>query len=494
MRHNLPIAMATPIPQNHCRFTLAEVARATGGRLFGDGNATVRGVSIDTRTIEPGALFVALKGANSDGHQYLSAARRRGAAAAIAGRGRHPPALAAVEVDDPLAALGQLARHHLGRIRRARSLPSAAIGGAAGKTTTKEIAAAAVGALFGPALSTPGNLNNLIGVPMTLLTLTDRHRAMVIECGTNTRGEIRRLSGIVEPDVAMVLNVDLEHTEGLGTLEDVADEEASLFAHARRTAVIPAGDAMLARRVPGHLRTVTFGRSEHADVRLVSRELSSDGKARLVIRLGPPLLAEGVDGDLRAEVAMLGPAAALNCAAAIAAAAAAAAAPLGTDQLRALEAVLARVEPVLGRLLMKPIRGIVVIDDTYNANPRSMRAALMAAREVADGRGARLLVALGDMLELGGLSKSAHARTVQEVLEARPAVFVAVGGEMAEALAAASAGPGGTPTEARVCADPGAAAGTILGLARAGDVLLVKGSRGLRMERIIEALEARPDD
>ncbi len=207
------------------------------------------------------ALFVALRGAASDGHDYLTQAGARGATAAIVATGRHHPALNCIEVADTLSALGQLAHHHLARTRKARALPLIAIGGAVGKTTTKELTAAVVRALFGSTLSTPGNLNNLIGVPMTIFTLTGDHRAAVLECGTNTRGEIPKLAHIVAPDVAMVLNVDLEHSEGLGTLDDIADEEAALFSTATQYAVASADEPMVLARIPKHLRRITFGKS-----------------------------------------------------------------------------------------------------------------------------------------------------------------------------------------------------------------------------------------
>jgi UDP-N-acetylmuramoyl-tripeptide--D-alanyl-D-alanine ligase len=213
--------MATPIPINQCEFTLAEVVEATGGVLVRAGSSSeiVRGVSIDTRSLAAGALFVALHGVASDGHAYLPQAAARGAAAAIVATDRHHAALDCIEVGDPLDALGRLAHHHLARARTARALPVIAIGGAVGKTTTKELTAAVVRAIFGATLSTPGNLNNLIGVPMTIFTLGGEHRAAVLECGTNTRGEIPRLARIVEPDVATVLNVDLEHSEGRAVLD-----------------------------------------------------------------------------------------------------------------------------------------------------------------------------------------------------------------------------------------------------------------------------------
>ncbi|MGC2491997.1 Mur ligase family protein, partial [Candidatus Binatus sp.] len=313
--------MATPIPINQCEFTLAEVVEATGG-TFVHATSTVsaidriRGVSIDTRSLGPGSLFVALHGAGADGHNYLAQAAQRGAIAAIVETGRRHPALNCIEVDDTLAALGRLARRHLVRTRETRGLPLIAIGGAVGKTTTKELTAAVVRALFGSALSTPGNLNNLIGVPMTIFTLTGEHSAAVLECGTNTRGEIPKLAQIVEPDVAMVLNVDLEHSEGLGTLDDIADEEAALFSTARNCAVASADEPMVLARIPKHLRRITFGKSPEARVQLASR--SAGARSRIRVELARDMVATGVEPLIETEIALLGEAAALNCTAAIA--------------------------------------------------------------------------------------------------------------------------------------------------------------------------------
>src|SRR5271168_3300732 len=260
--------MATPIPNNQCEFTLAEVVEATGGTRDAGLAGNIVGVSIDTRSLKAGALFVALHGESSDGHDYLQQAAARGARAAIVATGRRHPALDCVEVDDTLDALGRLARRHLVRTRATRALPLIAIGGAVGKTTTKELTAAVARALFGSTLSTPGNLNNLIGVPMTIFTLTGDHCAAVLECGTNTRGEIPKLAQIVRPDVAMVLNVDLEHSEGLGTLDDIADEEAALFSTAARYAVASADEPMVLARIPKQMRRITFGKAPDAHVRL----------------------------------------------------------------------------------------------------------------------------------------------------------------------------------------------------------------------------------
>jgi UDP-N-acetylmuramoyl-tripeptide--D-alanyl-D-alanine ligase len=481
--------MATPIPTNQCAFTLREVIEATGGILvpgtsLKPESRSVRCVSIDTRSLDAGSIFVALRGAGSDGHDYLRQATARGAVAAIVATGRRHPALDCIEVDDPLYALGQLARRHLARIRATRTLPLIAIGGAVGKTTTKELTAAAARALFGATLSTPGNLNNLIGVPMTIFTLTDAHKAAVLECGTNTRGEIPQLAQIVAPDVALVLNVDLEHSEGLGTLDDIADEEAALFSTARHCAVASADEPMVLARIPRPLRRITFGKSPDANVRLVSRNVGA--RSRIRIEIDRAMVRAGVASFIETEIALMGEAAALNCAAAIAGVAAMHRLPLAARELAALGEALALVNPVAGRLATISINGILVIDDTYNSNPRSLRAALAAARETADGLGARLLIAMGDMLELGELSAVAHQDAIREVMRARPAAFVAVGPEMnsAREIICRDSNAGSVLG----ANDSVAAAKIIAALVRPGDVLLVKGSRGIAMERVIERL------
>jgi UDP-N-acetylmuramoyl-tripeptide--D-alanyl-D-alanine ligase len=481
--------MATPIPTNQCEFTIAEVLEATGGTFVHATSTTsagdsIRGISIDTRSLESRALFVALRGEALDGHAYLPQAAARGAVAAIVETGRRHPALDCIEVEDTLAALGRLARRHLMRTRTARSLPLIAIGGAVGKTTTKELTAAVVRALFGSTLSTPGNLNNLIGVPMTIFTLTGEHRAAVLECGTNRRGEIPKLAQIVEPDVAMVLNVDLEHSEGLGTLDDIADEEAALFSTARHCAVASADEPMVLARIPKHLRRITFGKSPEAHVRLVNR--SAGARSRIRVEVAREMVPAGVEPVIETELALLGEAAALNCTAAIAGVAAMRAATLESRDLDAIADALATVPPVAGRLASRSINGIFVIDDTYNSNPRSIRAALAAAREVADGLGARLVIAMGDMLELGDQSAVAHQQAIRDVMSAHPAAFVAVGPEMSSARAILS--HDANTTDMLTAPDSIAAGGMVAGLVRPGDVLLVKGSRGIAMERIIERL------
>ncbi|MGH7779728.1 MAG: UDP-N-acetylmuramoyl-tripeptide--D-alanyl-D-alanine ligase [Candidatus Binataceae bacterium] len=479
--------MATPIPRNNCAFTLGDAAAAVSGALLGaDGARGATSVSIDTRTLEAGAIFVALRGA-ADGHAFLARAAERGAAAAIVETGRALAGVACIEVPDTLTALGALARAHLARIRAARHLPIVTIGGAAGKTTTKELTAAAARALFGTTLATTGNLNNLIGVPMTLFTLGAEHHAVVLECGTNTRGEIARLGAIVSPDAAAVLNVAIEHSEGLGSLEEIADEEASIFAAARGIAILPADDAMLSRRLPARLRAITFGLARGADVRVASRVALPGGRAHISFELNPALLAPGANPILSADICMLGAAAALNCAAALAAVAALSPAPLTAAQLEAIGAVFAAATPIARRMVPLEIGGALVLDDSYNAQPPSMRIAIETAREIAAARGARLVLVLGDMLELGVLAPASHDEAIRHALDSRAAVIVAVGPEMRSALErlASNARAG---CELLVASDSNDAAQIVRGIIRPADVILVKGSLGMAMDRVIESL------
>lgn len=442
--------MATPLPPNRAAFTVGEIAAATGGRTVGvDGATAIRGVSTDSRAVGPGALFVALLGETHDAHDFVAAARERGALPMVrTDRGIEGPR---VEVDDTLAALGRLARAHVERVAAARPAPALAIGGAAGKTTTKTLAAAAVAALCGDTLVTAGNLNNRIGVPLTLLSLEPRHRAMVVECGTSVPGEIAELGRIVRPDVAVVLNVGVEHSERLGDLVAIAEEEAALLAAARRVAITAREEPLLvARLATAAAERRTFGLAPDSDLRLLAREPLASGRSRLRLELGPAFTA-AAPVQLELETALLG-----------------------------ADAALAAVEAVPGRLRPLALGGALVLDDTYNSNPKSLAASLAAARELAARRGARLLVALGDMLELGPLAEPEHDTALAAVAAAGAAETLLVGPLFAAAAARRNA-------RAR-CFEDGATAASGLELGQ-GDVLLVKGSRGMRMERLIDALE-----
>jgi UDP-N-acetylmuramoyl-tripeptide--D-alanyl-D-alanine ligase len=473
--------MATALPRIEVPFTLADLARDTGATLRGAPDLALKGLATDTRTLHEGCLFVALQGERFDGHDHLAVAVAKGARAVLVKRGATlPDGVAALEVDDTLVALGAIARAHALRTRG--DIPVVAISGAVGKTTTKELTAAALAAVGGACHATVGNLNNLVGAPFTLLGLTREHRAMVVECGSNAPGEIARIAALAAPHVAMCMNADIAHTEGMGSIEAVADEEGSVYRHASRALIGNADEPLARARMDGgapELPRWLFGRAEEAHVRLVAREPQLDGRARLRYRLRP--MRDDTPDELTVVTALLGEAVATNIAAALCVTATLADA---AGLARAAEA-LGRVPAVPGRLvLVTRADGTRVLDDTYNASPRAVRAALDAARELAEAHGARLVVALGDMLELGDHAEREHRRAGKLVGDAKAAALVSVG-PLSRFTAEEAAARGVSVTTVKDSIE-GAAA--LRAAVRPGDVVLVKGSRGMRMERCVAAL------
>ncbi len=447
--------MSTPIPQNRASFPLAEIVELTEGELIGDGTGTVTGVSTDSRAVPAGGLFVALSGERFDGHDFLAQVTHAGAA--LVQKGREVPAgLAAVAVDDTLDALGVLAQAH--RIRWGN--PVVGITGSAGKTTTKELTAAALRATGATVAATQGNLNNLIGVPMTLLTLTGEDLA-VIEMGTSAPGEIEALAAIALPEVAIVTLVDAAHTAGLGSVDDVLVEKAALLGilDDEDVGIVNGDDARL-RALALPSERLEYGTHEDADVRLLGFEVSEAGTAARY----------AVAGETH-EVALklLGRGAALAGAAALAAVVA-----LGRD-VAAAAAGLGEVTPVAGRMRLRHrADGLLIVDDVYNANPASMRLALETAAGLAKARGGKLRAVLGDMKELGELESRMH-RAVVTGARARGAELVLVGPAMAAVADGETAVAGAAEVEIT---------------AGASDVLLVKGSRSMGLEAVVDAVLA----
>jgi UDP-N-acetylmuramoyl-tripeptide--D-alanyl-D-alanine ligase len=450
-------------------FTKEDVIAATAAELRGVTAAEVfDSVSTDSRTLLPGALFVALEGERFDGHGFLAAAAARGASAAVVRRGKTlvgaPSGLGLFAVDDTLRALGALAHFH----RRRFAVPLGAVGGSNGKTTTKEMAGAIL-SVAGPALKTEGNLNNEVGVPLTLLRLTPEHRAAVVELGMNAPGEMGRLVALAEPDAGLLTTIQPEHLEGLGSLAGVAAAEGELFAGLgpAATAVVNIDEPLVVEQAKSaRARWLTFGRDARADVRLEeTKPLGRDGQE---VRLRS-------DGRaLRVRLAFLGAHNALNATAAFALGRA-----LGVSADACAEG-LATARPTARRLsvLLGP-GGLTILDDCYNANPASVQAALETARELA-GPG-RVVAVLGDMLELGGDEALEHAR-IAEVAGGLAAVRAFLGPR------SAAAAPAREPGEAARFVEVEALWAWLRPRLQPGDVVLVKGSRGMRMERLVERL------
>jgi UDP-N-acetylmuramoyl-tripeptide--D-alanyl-D-alanine ligase len=456
------------IPENKAEFSLHEVLACTGGKLEGKfGREPFRGVGTDTRAALGGKLFVALRGEHYDAHDYLGAAAQAGALAALVERPVPGAPLPTIQVRSSLRAFGDLARLHRQRYRG----KLLAVGGSAGKTTTRS----AIGALLG-AYQVPGNLNNLIGVPHVLLGL-DRQPSAVIEIGTNAPGEVAELAGIALPDIAVLTLIGLEHTEGLGDLDGIEREEGALLS-AAAVAVGNADDERVRRQLDAcpASRKFRYGFSAGADVRGVSREPAGLGAQTLIVERG------GKRSELR--IPLLGDAGVYATLAALAVGDA-----LGVDLARdpeALERALGRAgEP--GRL--RPVElgdGSVVLDDTYNSNPASVYASIAAARELARARGSRLLLVLGEMRELGAQSRSEHARVGEAVGKSRADALVAIAGH-AELFVEPALAAG---VDACFAVDAVAALALILERLRSGDVVLVKASRGVRAESVVEGLLA----
>jgi UDP-N-acetylmuramoyl-tripeptide--D-alanyl-D-alanine ligase len=476
--------MGTPIPDNHASFTLGEVAMLCGGRLHGAQAATrIESVCTDTRALRPGCLFVALRGEHHDGHAFVRAALAAGAAAALVD---DPNALgggAGVVAVDTLRALGELGRAH----RRRWGGRVVAITGSSGKTTTKELAHAALSAVGVRVDKTRGNLNNLIGAPMTLLALGPNVELVVLEIGTSARGEIARLAEIAEPEIGVVTSVAPAHAEGLGSLEQVAAEKASLLSAlpSSGTAIYSADHPLLAAQLPtvSAERKLSFGAAAGSDVRLAQRTfvLEPELRTRCELTLRQPAR------NLHCTLACLGEGPALDACAAIAVVLAA----CGSDALDAAAAGLERVLPTAGRLSPCPgPNGSLVLDDSYNANPASMATSIRTAIELAQARGARALLVLGDMRELGAQSRSEHEAVGRAAVHPAVSLLLACGPEMTAGAATAreAARDAGLSLSISHLADPAGAAALLAAMLRAGDVVLVKGSRSMAMEQVANAL------
>jgi UDP-N-acetylmuramoyl-tripeptide--D-alanyl-D-alanine ligase len=448
------------------RAAKAELAASPSGVRTGTGP---QAAGVDSRRVSPGELFVGLRGERSDGGRYAAQALQAGAWGALVAPEHAPAALAgangaAVLVhEDPLAGLQELARawrRELG----ARGAQVVAITGSTGKTSTKDILAALLGSQLRTAAS-PQNLNTEIGLPLAILAAGGDSEALVLEMAMRGAGQIAQLTAIAQPDVGVIVNVGPAHLQQLGSLEAIAAAKAEMIAGLAPGAgvVVPASEPLLAPHLREDLRTLTFG--EGADVRLAER--LADGRVRILhgdveIELWPSFSQAH---NLR------------NLLAAVAAARALGITPAGRVEV-SFSAMRGQRRALAG--------GIVLIDDCYNANPMSMRAAIDELAETAPGR--RVAV-LGDMLELGRQAPRLH-REIGAHARRRGVQLLVTVGPLAAEMGGAFAGEtgGACAGEAHAVADARAAAQLLGGLLREGDTVLVKGSRGVGLERVADAL------
>jgi UDP-N-acetylmuramoyl-tripeptide--D-alanyl-D-alanine ligase len=462
-------------------FSAREILQATGGKLLqGSEEALFRGISTDSRSVAEGELFIALKGPQFDGHHYSTEALRRNAQGLLMEeekvgdiRWNGYRSRTVILVPDTLRALGDLARSR----RRKYGIPVLAVTGSNGKTTTKEMISACLETRF-RLLKNKGNLNNLVGLPLTLLQLTEEERIVVVEMGMNVPGEIGRLTEITEPDVGLITNVGDAHLAGLGTLERVKQEKGELFRGMRQdgTLLVNQDDANvrdLASSFPG--QKITFGVQNPADV--MAKEV------RLRGREGTSFTLFVEDEITEVILPLLGVHFISNALAAVAAA------TLFGVGLSAIKEALERFRPFPMRMEIVALPGgRTIINDAYNANPRSMEMALRTVSELKEH--GKAVAVLGDMLELGNSSEEAHRRLGKKVKDFSIDLLIAMG-EEAPTVVESAVRHGFSPENAWIVKDHSEAVALLKEVTKKGDWILVKGSRKMTMEKIVEGLAGR---
>ena len=474
------------------RLTAAWVAAAADGSIVsGDEAREFSGVSIDTRTIGAGELFIAIRGERFDGAEFTDAAVTAGAAGVIVPRGRRATLRRAqgrpeqgrgtkasaerpvvIEVDDTTVALQALAH----AVRRESGTKVVAITGSAGKTTTKEVTSEFLASRY-RVVRNRGNFNNHIGLPLSLIELRQRPEIAVVELGMNHAGEISTLVRVAEPEIRVWTNVGEAHLGFFASVDTIADAKAEIFEGATPSTLLVANadDDRIAARAGGFAgRVVTFGIDRAADVRaaaVVDRGI--DGTSARVttprgdVDIATPLVGRGNLANILAATAV-----AIECDV-----------PLATVAERA-----AQLRPASHRgEIVRLATGVTVIDDSYNANPTAMKRALEV---LARADAVRRIAVLGEMLELGDRASDLHAEVGRSAATSRVDLLFAVGGAPAAALADAAVGAGMSRDRVRHVATSELAADAVAAAVQRGDVVLVKGSRGVKTDRVVDRLKA----
>ncbi len=448
--------------------TIAEILQATQGKLIqGTPNTVITQVSTDSRTLKKGDLFVALVGEKFDGHNFLEGAWQQGAIGAVVSKPvaelsqLAPPTI--VQVDDTLIALGGIANCH----RRKFDLPIIAITGSNGKTTTKDIITSVLAQRFS-VFNSEKSYNNQIGIPLRLMQLSEADEIAVLEIGTSWPGEIERLSQITTPTVGVITNIGPAHLELLGSIEGVAKEKGALLTHVEH-AILNADDPMtprLAVRVCGQI--TTFGWQNDADISADAIEIDGFGKSSFTLKIGG-------DETNRVHLPCLGKHNIYNALAAAGVGIWAGLTP--TEICTGLE----RFQPADMR--MQPIvhNNLRIINDAYNSNPESLKSALAFLSDI-EIAGKRIAI-LGDMLELGKHSHALHLKTGQAI-PTNINLLVTVGPHSR----AIGEGAEGIVESIISCDTPKQAAQELTQYAQPGDAVLIKGSRGIKLEQILEEL------
>jgi len=459
--------------------TAAQAASAMAGSLVGGpGSAPLGGFSIDTRTLRAGDVYIAIIGERLDGHRFVPDALRAGAAGLVvsdpsAVPAALDPATVVVRVDDTTRALQRLAKH----IRRASGAQVVAITGSAGKTTTKELTADLLEARY-RVFRNHGNFNNHIGLPLSLLELRHGPEIAVVELGMNHAGEIRVLVDLAEPDVRVWTLVAEVHSAFFASMDAIADAKAEILdgATPRTLIVANAADPLVMARVrPTPSRVLTFGIDVAADV--AATGVIDDGVSGTRAAVATP------SGPMTVALPLLGRGHLANALAAIAVAG-----EFGVPRDE-MAARLAAARPAARRGEVWRLRsGVTLVDDSYNSNPRALQCTLEAV--AAERRCTRRLAVLGEMLELGEQAVTLHEAGGRAAAGAGLSRLVTVGGAPARAMAEAAVAAGMTPSEVTHVATSAEAADVLVPWLREGDVVLVKGSRGIRTDIVADRVKA----
>ena len=450
--------------------TATEIAGAVGGLLQAAADLVITGVSTDTRAIAPGCLFVAIRGKRFDGHRFAADAVNSGASLVLANEDAElPEGIPCVRCADTVKALGDLAAWHRSRF----TLPVIAVTGSVGKTSTREMIAAALSARY-HVLKTKGNFNNEIGLPLSVLELDDAHTAAVFELGMSGLGEIGHLSRIVRPDIAVITNIGLSHIEKLGSRQNILRAKLEIIeGMGPEGVVILNGEDELLKGLRGLLRfkTIYYGMDEATDIQ--GYEAASLGENGMAFKTS----IAGQDGAF--SIRAPGLHSVSNALAALAVCHV-----LGLRQNEAEEG-LQRYAGERMRMNIFDRRGIKIINDVYNAAPASMKAALSVLAELGSGR--RTVAVLGDMLELGDWSRDAHLDVGRQVGTLKIGLLLAIGHD-AGGYVSGALEMGMKRDKVQGYATMEEAADALADCLEPGDVVLFKASRGLHLERVVERL------
>ncbi len=466
--------------------SLKELITAVQGEFAGDLNECLfKGVSIDSRRIKTGEIFFAIKGDRFDGHDYIADALGKGASGAVlreipeAVQSSHLKRKPLIVVADTITALGDLASFW----RKKQAKETIAISGSCGKTTTKEMLASIL-SLSMDVLKTEGNFNNHIGLPLTMLRMSENHDVGVFEVGVSQRGEMRRLGEILSPDMALLTNIGEAHLADLKNVNVVAGEKMELFRSLKKegTMIINMDDPLIAS-MAGELkrRRITYGTDKNADVVLKSYVLNEDNGSHAEPVKGTEFLVSVRGRECKGRLNAIGKPNLLNALSAIAAATA-----LNIECEQIMEG-LRRFVPLKGRMQIISLNnGIKMIDDTYNANPSSVEHSLKTLLQVKC-KGKRLAV-LGDMLDLGDETARAH-REIGKLVSALEVDHLFLVGKYGAELAKSAIEGGMDLNRVKVVGKKEDVVSELMDVLEEKDCILVKGSRGMKMEDIVESLK-----